>query len=326
MIEIPTVFILGAGASAPYGYSTGAGLSTKIVNEFYDKLEALLKNDSSLSETDMKLHLREAKLFLDVFEKAPVSIDKFLSINPFFSSYGKIAITLNILNEEKSSKSLKEMDSSDSKQDWYKLLFERMVSTLNNSSDFDRFRENKVAFITFNYDRSLDHFIYKSFRNTFWQSRDDFERSLNLNDFKKYIPFPLIHVYGQVDKIRWHGGSYYRDRENFDFTKIEELSHNIRVIGERSNGLKDEISEVITNHKRIFILGFGYADENLEAIGLPGPVNEEWNIYGTAKGMKEKEIKEKRYIFTHNFRDQNFTYFNPYIEDINCYELLKKYL
>jgi len=26
MIDIPTVFILGAGASVPYGYSTAAGL------------------------------------------------------------------------------------------------------------------------------------------------------------------------------------------------------------------------------------------------------------------------------------------------------------
>jgi len=34
MIDTPTLFILGAGASKPYGYPTGAELRTDIVKQF----------------------------------------------------------------------------------------------------------------------------------------------------------------------------------------------------------------------------------------------------------------------------------------------------
>lgn len=42
MINTPTVFILGAGASVPYGYPTGASLRASIIRNFCNDLQQLL--------------------------------------------------------------------------------------------------------------------------------------------------------------------------------------------------------------------------------------------------------------------------------------------
>lgn len=323
MINIPTVFILGAGSSKPYGYSTGAELRKLIITEFYTELDILLRKEQFVSENEKLSHLREAKKFIATFDESSIeSIDKFLSLAPIFSYYGKLAIIISIHKKEKLSKSRRKVNPE---QDWYSLLFNRMISSFKKPSDFNKFSENKVAFITFNYDRSLDHFIHKSFYNSFSQNRHDIESayleatSINSN---KYIPFPFIHVYGQIDKIKELGGSNYK--EKFTFQDIKRLSENIRLIGERSNNI-DEIKKIITESKRIVFLGFGYAKENMDSIGILDIINEDWEIYGTAKGMTAKEIRDVESIIKGSsmtlpaLRD-------PYIEAKNCYELLREYL
>ena len=318
MIDIPTVFILGAGASVPYGYLIAADLRTSIIKNFHDQLYLLLKKEG-IEEPDVKNFVDGAQEFINVFKRSGVeSIDKFLSVTPSFTNYGKIAIILSMLHEEKKSNLHKETGPSGAREDWYKLLFNRMISELKQPSDFVKFRENKVAFITFNYDRSFDYFLYDSFSHTFFDKRREFETSIN-----KYIPFPIIHVYGQVDEIKWFGGSDYH--ASYDFRTIEKLSHNIKVIEERSRDL-DEIAKIISTHKRIFFLGFRYAEENMDAIGMPESVNEDWNIYGTAYGMTEKEISNVKKTFIKNFRDKSGRITNPRIENKTCYELLREYL
>jgi hypothetical protein len=325
MIDIPTLLIIGAGASKPYGYPTGAELRAEIVTDFYGRLDELLKNDSATKDHEKKRHLREAMAFVDVFKKSSIeSIDKFLALNPFYSYYGKIAITLCILEKEKSSELHHDLSPSVYGQDWYKLLFNRMIASFKNPDDFIHLKDNKLAFITFNYDRSFEHFLYESFLHAFWEKRHEFETSLNKDNFHQYIPFPLVHVYGKVDELLWHGGRDYK--EDFDFPTILRLSNGIRVIGERADNLKDEVSKLISESKRIFFLGFGYAIDNLEAVCLPGNINEKWDIFGTAKGMTGKEIETVRSYFTRNFLAPMMSLIKPRIEDKTSYELLREYL
>jgi len=316
MIDVPTLFILGAGASVPYGYPTGKELRKEIVINFCKELEKLLlPNDDSIRKVERARYLPQANEFVDAFNKSSIeSIDKFLSFNPRFSSIGKIAITLSILLKEQSSRFREDMEPSANKQNWYSLLFNQMVSSFTDPDDFKKFSDNKIAFITFNYDRSLEQFLFESFINTFSEKMSAFGKKL-----KEYIPFPLIHVYGQVDAIVWHGGRDYK--ADFDFKTIVELSTGIRVIGERTNNFEVAFPDFFKKFKRLFFLGFGYAEENLNAISIPDTINENWNIYGTAKGMTAKEIAKIRGVF-----QKNSSMNNPWVEDKTCYDLLREYL
>jgi hypothetical protein len=47
----------------------------------------------------------------------------------------------------------------------------------------------------------------------------------------------------------------------------------------------------------MFFLGFGYARENLKALGLPEVLKQRHRIYGTAMGSTPKEIHDIIHIF-----------------------------
>ena len=104
MIDVPTLFILGAGASVPYRYPTGAELRKRIVQNFHSSIENLTRKDPKLSRSEKEQEVQEAANLIRIFEKSSVvSIDKFLSLNPTLQRYGKIAITWAILTSEQNS-------------------------------------------------------------------------------------------------------------------------------------------------------------------------------------------------------------------------------
>lgn len=333
MIDIPTLFILGAGASNPYGYPTGDGLRADIINNFDSYFNKLLDINPPNIPLNVLQTQRAIPRFIEHFKGSSIaSIDKYLALNPIDSYIGKIAITLSILKSERES-CFRE-DIKDTDEDWYKLLFNRMTSSFNKPDDYKHFCDNKVAFITFNYDRSLEYFLYDSFYHSFYEKRHDIE-----NNIENYVSFPIIHVYGSVANISpadWYknGCNYYG---NFNYFKsVENLSERIRVIGEErsDNGIKEQIEDLLKNYERIFFLGFSYAQDNLEAIDLLKNINKKTTrIYGTAYGMKRKEIKDisrrfpviegETYLVDGEEID---TSFYPKIEYKKCYDFLREHL
>jgi len=160
MIKTPTLFILGAGASKPYGYLTGAELRADIIKN-YGNYYRKLKDDSQKELPDSLETYREIRAFVQIFSNSSISsIDKFLSLNPNAALYGKIGITLSILNSEKESRF---REGVNPQEDWYTYLFNRMTEELREPDDYKNFLKNNVAFITFNYDRSLEYILYESF-------------------------------------------------------------------------------------------------------------------------------------------------------------------
>ena len=71
--------------------------------------------------------------------------------------------------------------------DWYEYLSERL------NPSFDEFEHNKLSIVTFNYDRSLEHYLFTSLRKWHRRSVDDC--------IEKFAKLPIIHVYGQLGKI-----------------------------------------------------------------------------------------------------------------------------
>jgi hypothetical protein len=332
MITEPTLFILGAGASKPYGFPIGAELRAEIINNFYNDLDRMLPSGTPAREFEKQREMRDAKDFIEHFSNSPeTSIDKFLSLNPRLSRHGKMAITISICKHESQSQFLERMGGQHFTEDWYRLLFTRMTSRLKVPGDFARFPENKVAFVTFNYDRSLEYFLYKSYYHNFSESRRAFEHNM-----RDYISFPIIHVYGQIAELPISFEAredHYRawgDIQAGPIGTIESMSSNIRVVGERAQeGFKEKASQLLDTYKRIFFLGFGYAEENLDAIGFPGNIDETWTINGTARGMTLKEILDVRRSLARNFKSniyQAYPGINPRIEDRNSYELLREHL
>ena len=99
---------------------------------------------------------------------------------------------------------------------------------------------------------------------------------------------------------------------------------NIHVLYDQrnlSNLLEIEIS--LQEAKRIFFLGFGFAEENLEVLNLINNINANQKIYGTAKGLTKNEIFKIKSCFSKTHKADNP---DLIIEDCDCLTLLRNYL
>jgi len=312
MIGEQTLFILGAGASAPYGYPTGDQLRKEIIKEFPDKVgydDYCQGLEKDLIEDIIQMANELSKYF---GRSRTSSIDLFLSRRPRFYEIGRRAIAQIIFEREKGSKF--EYDMKDASQDWYKYLYRRMSETLIDAESYMGFSANQVSFITFNYDRSLEHYLYDALINSF-------DIPLHSIQTKELFPFKVIHIYGKLADLDWEDPEGVRYGSYF----IPKMISNINIIYDETNEveLKKSITQEITKAKRIFFLGFGYADENLEILGIPEILTDDKVAYGTAYGFSDREIEdiELKFSKTGNRKETRIL-----LQPWKCIKLLTEYL
>ncbi len=320
MIGEVTVFILGAGASAPYGLPTGQQLRKNIIEKtrtlYGDRVNEHYKNNTTILDEDIFSSINR---FTEKFDKSSnPSIDLFLNRNknnPMLVELGKKAIAINILEAERTSK-FREKRPTDY-GDWYTYLFKKMTEMLKDPDQYRHFGENKILIITFNYDRSLEHFLYESLKNSF-SSIDDREYMDQLRQIK------IHHIYGKINNLPWEVDDR-RDRMNlkhygdaYDLPYIELCANNIRTIyEERERPELDEAKRWLSNAKQIYFLGFGYAKENLDVLGIPESLPD-IDIYGTAKGYNPNE---RTHIIDNFFKERRIN-----LQDTDCLDLLRSQL
>ncbi|MBI2471807.1 MAG: hypothetical protein HYV59_11290 [Planctomycetes bacterium] len=273
MINRPTVFILGAGGSIPYNYPSG--------NKLVEDIIASLLKRQLLFQLCSKLEFTENEIikFANALKfSGDASIDAFLERNPNFVDLGKIAITLTLIEKENTGTLFSEGNDK-----WYGDLLNELKSPSIN--DF----KNSVAFLTFNYDRSFEHYVYTSIKNSYGISDKECTEIINT--------IPIIHLHGQTGKLPWQvtdgtGRPYdnnfpaYRtivDSLNIRANKISartlaeavhyirRISNQIKIIHEADVEKDIEFKEahkLLSDADKIYFLGFGYNDENLRRLKI----------------------------------------------------------
>lgn len=323
MIRDKTVFILGAGASNPYGYPTGGELREKICKDFTSK-NSLFKPGDIYWETQRSLAQEFTKLFLEA--GANTSIDLFLArLNPTdrdkFTNIGKTAISFFILEAECASKFDENMEKEKRKHDWYAPLLNKMMRKLTTHDSYERIGDNAVTFITFNYDRSLEYYIHRCFTSTFPHAPEEYIQKIG-NEIIK-----IHHAYGKIADMPWQQTGAdplpYRPQKFTEY--IDNAIKNIKTIYEMPESIKKDIQESIVEAQQIFFLGFGYAEENLKAIGIPEILKDgsrTTKIYGTAQGIPPNRIYELKRKFE-KYKKDGYIHIE---KDMDCRKLLDQYL
>ena len=254
MLTKQTVFILGAGASVPYGYPTGAGLKQLICFNLGYFLDQLIPREKFEKDYTDKIK-RNSVEFIQKFSEAPGDfIDRFLEKNAkvhFIPETGRTLIALSILDAEKKSNFIYDEAGEDIASDLYKKLFLLMDEKLRGPDAYLEFKKNKINFITFNYDRSLEYFLYKSLIQTYGSIDFKKHRPLDL------IPFKFIHVYGKIDNFPWEDPPGFEYKAEYGVSDIIRVAGNLKLIHERDDVFLNEIKELIREAKNIFFLGFG---------------------------------------------------------------------
>jgi len=114
------------------------------------------------------------------------SVDRFLENRPDLMEAGKFCMANAIIKHESDTRNKFWQIGFDH---WLRYLFDKMCDK------FEIFSKNKVSFITFNYDRTVEHFLHESLKHTF--NRSDRECA---EVVKK---FDIIHVHGKVGLLPW---------------------------------------------------------------------------------------------------------------------------
>jgi hypothetical protein len=317
MIKEKTVFILGAGASCPYGFPSGQELREEICSKYVSDKKKYLASLGGIPNREIEIRISPVTKFAETFYKSSTkSIDLFLARNPEFKEDGKLSIIFRILAAEQSS--LFREHTKNREQDWYSYLFQRLTDDLVKKEDCKRLRENNVSFITFNYDRSLEHFLYESLIHSF----NGVDKAIVLEQLNN---IRIIHVFGQIAQLDWQSAQRWVEyKTNNRLIPVEQLIDNLRIIYEQNENPEIEESRtLISNARRIFFLGFGYAKENLEVLKILETVNKTQEIYGTALKFKQKEIQSVRNDFPQSFGPHTP---DIHIADMDCLTLLREYL
>ncbi len=288
MIKQNTVFVLGAGASSPYGYPTGMGLRNKIIDTFPHLMDMMRAAKGSWSG-----YIPEPQSTVDFVHRfrdsRTNSIDLFLSRNSdqeVMVLTGKVAIATIILDSEAGS-TFDNPIFKDEDIDWYNYLYNSMTNELRNPND-THFVENKISFITFNYDRSLEAFLHQALINSFGAVHTQtLEEELH--------KITIVHVYGVVAALPWQGVANGHTAEypikELNPTHIHFGSEQIRVIDE-DRGHPDilQARKLLKEASRVFFLGFGFAPENLEILGIPDVLHRGTPVFGTVMNLHKGEI------------------------------------
>jgi hypothetical protein len=285
MISKKTVFILGAGAHIPYGFPSGKNLIDDVVKQLI-----LAQREPDLSLTILQqrcgvnanvVQQKNINAFIQSLSQAgQASIDTFINANQHmvgFDILSKVGIAQTLLGVEEKF-IVERSNNKDGNSDWFEYLFAKMCDGVGKPNHF--FRDNNISFITFNYDRLLEHKFFNALKYSF-NIKDDSE----ILDMVQAMP--TYHVYGSLGEYSPNsfGQINHWDRA---FKAIQTIHEAIEEHSAAVQLAKKELEQA----EKICLLGFGYHKENIELLDLPRVIEEiDSNVVACRFGVTDEEMR-----------------------------------
>jgi hypothetical protein len=306
-------FVLGAGASFEVGMPTGKILKKNIGSSLSfesdnfgslsggdDQLRQAVINLSQLQKKKNELpdYLKAAKQIKGGMQQAP-SIDNFIDShrsNTRVSEVGKLAIASEILKAERKSKlyvshsnSYNKLNFEDIEDTWFNEFFKLL--TLNVEEQDLPARLKHVRVVTFNYDRTLEHYLFHSIQNYYGCSPEKSAKILS------YLN--VLHPYGKVGDLPWqktkNGVPFGAESQTQTLIQVFKLLRTFTE--ETTSGNESQIKSIraaIFEAEILAFLGFAYHKQNLELLfdtAKVSPSRFSNQVYGTAFGISESDRK-----------------------------------
>ena len=337
MLENPTTFVIGAGASYEFGMPLGKELILNIGNA----LSQFSKNSNQRGHAGDEIReacamitpqdwgpLRDAAFSISNAALSGVvnSIDDYLeshNANSHIVKLGKLAIAREILAAEiKAKVNFSRHGPAAARDTWAVKLFAKMSENVAANTP-ERFAKN-CRFIVFNYDRCLEHFFQQALTLRFGISPDEANKIVS--------EIEIVHPYGKVADIPPHGKR--PDSNELPFgqekytDKLWDLSDRIKIYTERTEKNDTVLTTArryVAQSERIVFLGFAFQKQNIEFIfnEMPPLLPEEKACFGTMMGMSnvnrqeiQKALEDKILIKPNFFGDESTGAAN-YIDSIS---------
>lgn len=278
MITTPTVFILGAGASKPFGFPSGVELAEQL-SDFGDFQDLIAAGFDQSHIVDFREQLKRS---------GKGSVDAFLEYRDEFIAVGKAAIAYRLIQLENANELLR------FKNNWYRYIFGKLDAPLSE------FHKNDVTFVTFNYDRSLDHFLFDCLKHSYKGTDDEVAKALS--------HVPIIHVHGQMGLLPWQEDRFgIKSRRDYGTAMSPEAvraaADGIRIVHEVKDLAPFDLAfQRLARAERIVFLGFGYYGKNLDRLRFKDVLSlgKDGKVFGTFYEMTNAQIGHVRKEFFNN--------------------------
>ena len=241
MLDKRTVLVLGAGASKPYGLPLGFELRDAVLGESTSVAFRTREGSSSGSRQEFQAFCR------DLAESGSSSVDAYLEQRPTWTEIGKSAMALCLLSSECKAKD-RLFPPNQPKDHWYEVLWSCL-----RAPSWHAFKAQPVSIVTFNYDRSLEHYLTRVLSNNYRIKADTVKRAL-----------PILHVHGSLGEYDGVFGGPANE------TSCAAAAGSIRVVHEADTEDLGFIQarEWLSAAQRVVFVGFGYHDANMKKLGF----------------------------------------------------------
>jgi hypothetical protein len=217
------------------------------------------------------------------------SLDAMLETQPdYIQKAGKRIISKRILECEVNEQDYIRGIRSDRKEfrNWFSYLFSRMTEGTNSLKSF--FESNSVTFITYNYDRLIEHKLMSGLRAKFHAGEDDWET----------IRSKVIHLHGSVGDIQpsarrvpWGLGlADDRSGQQQVLSALVWSEETIKIVHEPKPDAEEFklAKAALAQADCVYFLGFGFGRPNVDRLDFSA-VNHDAQIRYTRLGMTESE-------------------------------------
>lgn len=344
--SIQLALVVGAGASKEANLPIGTELKHKIARALDIRFDngtttrisgddriinayRLLAQTSTGLRGDINPHLNAGRMISAAMPQAP-SIDNFIDAhrgNPLIAECGKLGIARCILEAEAASSMRVDNRNSYNKLDfkllentWYNIFFRLLVEDCRVQDLAKRLA--RVAIVTFNYDRCIEHFLHASLRNYYGVSIEEATELLQ--------QIRIYHAYGWLGPLDWldQPGAVAYGAEP-DPQRLISIAAQLKTFTEGTDESHSDIVAIrktLLTAERLAFLGFGFNPQNLDLLfGAPGAtVAVRYTpVFATALGLSESDVEaiaedlwEKAGLTesTRRFR-----------RDVTCAQLLSEY-
>jgi hypothetical protein len=298
MFNRQTIFIVGAGASAEVDFPIGTQLARQICAKMDIRFE---RGDQQIGTGDYDLffHItrsrpREGDQFQSaawrICEGLPFaqSIDDFLDqhrTDGYVNLYGKAAIVQAVLEAERNSRlffnrveGAETFDAEKLTDTWFTKFMYMLCRGIPREDVSELFE--KVAFIVFNYDRCIEHFLIHAVQRAY------------------SIPFEdAASIVGKINIVRPYGSVGDLSKVSFGSTRVNaiQLAAGIKTYTEQVGAadITEKLTAELNRAEHIVFLGFAFHSQNVGLLRA-NEARPRRAVYGTILGMSDPDRDEVR--------------------------------
>lgn len=263
MFRQKTVFVIGAGCSADYGFDVGGQLRDSIAQKLVDEDDGVMgalvridggnRNVSNRMQTLARgIHTHETiDQFLDFRQSDPVDV-----------ALGKLTIASCILEQESKSDLLDEKleeGLGPVARTWFPVLFNRIMTDLGRANVKSAFQN--LTFICFNYDRCIEQIAY-------WATALATTDEALTTEVLEHLT--VLHPYGSLGNLPWQ----HEEGPTLEFGVTPANRHNVGLGGRNirtftqtvSSGTGMAVRGAINEARQVCFVGFGFIRQNMELL------------------------------------------------------------